>query len=116
MSTVFQKIFTIIFPPPKGEGKSRIYNMINNNARMHTHAHANIILIKILRARGGGEYNVLLYTGRGQYNVLLYAKAIRRHAHCFKRKQKPPFGGAYCLGLDFGCFSIVFVKHFNFAV
>ena len=26
----------------------------------------------------------------GNYNVLLYAKAIRRHAHCFKRKQKPP--------------------------
>ena len=27
----------------------------------------------------------------GKYNVLLYAKAIRRHAHCFKRKQKPPY-------------------------
>lgn len=66
MSTVLRKFFTIIYPPPKGESKSRIYNMINNNARMYAHAHANIILIKILRARGGGEYNVLLYTARGR--------------------------------------------------
>ena len=58
----------------------------------------------------------------GDYNVLLYAKAIRRHAYCFKQKQKPPKGGSYCLGLDFGCyaavrrFSIVFFKFANFPV
>lgn len=52
----------------------------------------------------------------GDYNVLLYAKAIRRHAHCFKRKQKPPFGGAYCLGLEFGCFSNEVFKFDNFPV